>query len=82
MYSTCVIINTQISLLNLFTYFFIQVGYYQDEKEKISFFSGMAVIYTYNNNRSKLSQMILKKGGLSGTGKLRIDVYDLSLISA
>ena len=59
MYSTCVIINTQISLLNLFTYFFIQVGYYQDEKEKISFFSGMAVIYTYYNNRSKLSQMRL-----------------------
>ena len=38
MYSTYIIINTQMSVLNLFTHFFIQVGYYQDEKEKISFF--------------------------------------------
>ena len=77
MYSTCIPINTQISLLSLSTYFIIQVGYYQDEVYKSSFFSRMVVIYTYNNNRSKQLQMRLKKDWLSGTDKLSIDVYDL-----
>ena len=41
----------------------------------------MAVICTYNNNRSKLSQMRLKKGELSGTGKLRIDIQTRLIIT-
>ena len=77
MYSTCIPINTQISSLSLSTYFIIQVGYYQDEVYKSSFFSRMVFIYTYNNNRSKQLQMRLKKDWLSGTDKLSIDVYDL-----
>ena len=77
MYSTCAVINTRISLLNLFTYFAIQVGYYYDEVQKPRFFLEVIVIYTYNNNRSKQLQMRLKKDWLSGTDKLSIDVYDL-----